>query len=440
MILALEVVGVVLGLVVLGLIVYLAIPFKRPLLTESDFSHHRTPWWQLNYGHKYLWPRLYAERGSDLESYFGGQSFRFDSEPLEDARTISLRAVGDLMCHPGLLDGGGDHLYDEVGEYIFGGDLRMGNFEFSVNEDRFILKSIRYAVPSTWAEPLIGDERFGRYDFVSLANNHTNDSLGDGIRGTCDFLEREQVLHAGANRTIEERDQFPIVELQGVKIALLAYSFSTNGIPLEKEMPWGLNLVRFNALKDEDYDDSLIREHVELAKKRGADYIVSNHHWGMDHELYPQKRMVERTHRLFECGVDLIIGHHSHLVGTAERYVARDGRECIAIYSLGSLTTFALVFALNRLSQIAEVVLEAGKDSAGEMVVRPRKLVLTPAFHSVAKRAGKVEHRVLAVNRGDEAIRSGKVPAYYTPSDVRHITKLAKLYREHLTYEGVEYR
>jgi hypothetical protein len=36
---------------------YLAIPFRRPFPTESDYSHHHSPWWQLNYAHKYLWPR-----------------------------------------------------------------------------------------------------------------------------------------------------------------------------------------------------------------------------------------------------------------------------------------------------------------------------------------------------------------------------------------------
>jgi len=160
----------------------------------------------------------------------------------------------------------------------------------------------------------------------------------------------------------------------------------------------------------------------------------------MDHELYPQKRIVDRAHDLFECGIDLIVGHHSHLVGPAELYEASDGRECIALYSLGSLTTYALVFALNRLAQIAEVVLEAGKDESGKTIVRPRKLVLTPTFYSIAKREGRVEHRVLAVYPGAEAIRSGEAPAYFAPSDTRHIPRLAEIYRKHLTYEGVEYR
>ncbi len=439
-VLALQLVATVVILVVLGLVVYFAIPFRRPYPSESDYSHHRSPWWQLNYSHKYLHPRLRAEKGSGLEEHFRRQSLVFDDEPLRGSRTFDLTAVGDLMCRPDLLGPGGEHLYDEVGPEVFDADLRTGNLELAINEDRFILKTIRYSVPPSWTEPLLGDDRFGRFDFVSLGNNHINDSLAPGIRRTCDHLDSIGLLHAGANRSAEEQDRITLFEVAGVKLALLAYSFSSNGIPLDPEAPWGLNLVRFNALSEADYDDSLIRRHIALAKEAGADYIVCHNHWGNDHELYPPARLVERAHRLMDAGVDLILGHHSHLVGPVERYRSSDGRDCLCFYSLGSLTTFALLFPLNRLSQIARIRLEAGEDSEGRTVVRPRKVILTPVYHSIAQREGRPDNRLIPVYPAAEAIGAGRTPPHYTRSDARVIPRLARIYREHLTFEGVEYR
>lgn len=438
----LTVIGVVIGALLFAFVLYLAIPFRRPFATESDYSHHRSPWWEINYGHKYLWPRTLAERGSGLEAYFASRRFEPAAAELADAREISLRAVGDLMVRPELLGEAGAGLWDEVGEVVFGGDLAMGNLEFSLNEDWFILKTIRYAVPATWAAPLLGDARFGRFDYVSLGNNHINDSLSAGIRRTCEHLDELGVLHSGANRSPEEQDAFPIVKVSGVKIALLAYTFSTNGVPLDAaSTPHGVNVVRFNAFRDVDYDDSLIRRHAALARERGADFVVSTHHWCCDHEVYPPARVVPRAHALFEAGVDLIIGHHPHIIGPVDVHEARDGRRCLAYWSLGSLTTYALPFAHQRLSLIAETVLEAGRGPDGRTVVRPKRVVLTPAFHSTRKVGGALRHRVLAIGAGLARLRAGGgLPPGWTQADARAAARLQAFAAKVVGNEGIELR
>ncbi len=255
------------GSVFLLLVIYFLIPFRRAwATTEADYTHHITPWWQFYYLHKYLWLRTKPAKGSGLEAYFRSRSFDFNKGEIKDRRELSIMAVGDLMVRRDLLDQGGEHLWDELGEYIFSGDLRIGNLECAINEDWVIEKTVRYSVPATYAEPLLGDERFGRFDYVTLGNNHVNDSLSAGIRRTCEYLDSVGVRHSGANRTIEEQDEIPIFEVKGVKNALLAYSFSTNGVPIDEEAPFGVNIVRFNALDDANYDDSLIRRHIKLAK------------------------------------------------------------------------------------------------------------------------------------------------------------------------------
>jgi len=419
---------------------FLLWPLKHPLPTESDYSHHSTPWWHLYYSKKYFRSIRGAEKNSGLEEYFAGMTFEFERSDLRDVREISVRATGDLMARRDLVGDGGRRLWDDVGEYLFSGDLRIGNMEFAVNPDRFILKLIRFSVPPSFAEPLLGDSRFGTFDVVTLANNHINDSLSEGITSTCDYLDSIGMTHVGANRSADEQDKFPILEVKGVRIAVLSYTFSTNNLPLEPGFEFGTNLVRFNALQDEDYDPSLILRHIKLARERGAEYIISCHHWGIEFEYYPPRRIVRRAEELFEAGVDLIIGHHPHGLNPVGQYRTKDGRDCIAFYSLGNLTAAGLPFAMQNLGELGELVLETGFDGSGAKVVRPIRIVLTPVFFSPCKGPNGPEPRVLSVKKNLEAIRSGNVPDHLRRRAMASLQYVGREFERYFLPRGVEWR
>jgi poly-gamma-glutamate synthesis protein (capsule biosynthesis protein) len=427
------------GIPLLALAVYLCIPIEHPLRTESDYSHHTPVLWHLYYAHKYLRPMRHAEKNSGLEDYFQTLSFDFGEADGEASRRISIRAVGDLMARRDIVGPGGAHLWDEIGEETFKADLVTGNLEFAVNEECIYEQTVRYSVPPEQAGPLLGDPRFGSFDYVALANNHINDSLSEGIARTRSFLDEMGILHSGANATAAQQDEFPIIEVKGVRIALLSYSFSTNGIPLEQGEEFGVNHVRFNALRNEDYDPSLILRHIAIARQRGADYIISNHHFGLDHEAYPPTRIVERTHDLLEAGIDLVIGHHPHIVNPVDRYRTRDGRDCLVLYSLGSLTTVALPFAMQRMSLMAGIELECRPASDGSQVVTPCKVRLVPIYHSTNRKGRVTENRLLDINTGAHAIASGHVPAHYSKRDIHRVSYLAREYSHQFSQEGIEY-
>jgi poly-gamma-glutamate synthesis protein (capsule biosynthesis protein) len=432
--------AIICALGVLALAAYLFIPFRYPARTESDYTYRNTPWWQIYYSHKYVHPIVHAEKNSGLESYFDGVAFKPPLDKLQNSRTFSLCGVGDLMVRRDLVGPGGEHLWDDVGQTIFSHDLVIGNLECAVNESLVIENLVRFSVPPSFVDVLLSDERFGRVHYVSLGNNHINDSFFEGVRRTCDYLDSIGVMHSGANRTPKEADEFPIFEMRGAKIALLSYSFSTNGIPVDTAHPYSVNVVRWNALKEEDYDDSLIKRHIEIAKSRGANYIICNNHWCVDFEFYPPKRVVERAHTLFEAGVDLVLGHHPHLVGPVDVHRTRDGRQCLAFYSLGSLTTHGLIFPRQRLSQAVEIELEIGEDTNGETQVRPQQVTLIPIFHSITNgRQGKLS-RLIKVRDGLEAIRSDEVPNYFTRRDVKDIRNVHAFYQTNVRCAGVAKR
>lgn len=339
------------------------------------------------------------------------------------------------MARPDLVHPASTHLWDNVGKGLFAGDFVIGNLEFAVNPEWFILKLIRYSVPSVFAEPLLGDQRFGRFDCVAAANNHINDSLSGGIISTCDYLEKINMPYSGTSRMPEDVDDFPIFERGGIKIAVLAYTFSTNGIPLDEGFSHGVNLVRFNALKDSDYDPSLIYRHITLARERGADIIIASNHWGVEFEYYPSSRLVRRAHDLLEAGIDIIIGHHPHTLNPSEWYVTKDGRTTLCLYSLGNLTSYALIRPLQKMSLIAEITVETGFDEDGKRVVRLKDATLIPTYFMMKGKGKRADHRIVPILSYAKLIREGKSPAHLNAWDARLITRLDNDFRKYLLQE-----
>ncbi len=426
------------GLVLAGVAVFLVWPLRHPLPTESDYTHRTVPWWYLYYGKKWLRSIPGAERGSGLEERFASMDFAFERDPLAESRRVVIKACGDLMVRQDLVGEGSRLLWDEVGPYLFDADLCIGNMEFAVNPDWFILETVRFSVTPQHAEPLLGDPRFGRFDLVTLGNNHINDSLSGGIVSTCDWLDSIGMRHVGGNRTAEEQDDFPILDVGGVRIAVLSYTFSTNDIPLEPGFEHGTNLVRFNALRDEDYDPSLILRQVALARERGADLVIACNHWSIEFEYYPAERLVRRAEALCEAGVDVIIGHHPHHLQCTGHYRASDGRDCVIFYSLGNLTASALPRPLQRLSQIAELEIELGLDAEGRRVVRPARVALAPVLYARRKLGGRVEQRLVMVKRAVEALEAGQSLDHLRRWERFHLRRLLAEHRRVFLPRGVQ--
>jgi poly-gamma-glutamate synthesis protein (capsule biosynthesis protein) len=420
------------------LLLYVYSPLKRPFLTESDWTTHKFPLWQLYYSSRYFCPVRRPARNSGFEELFAADMGPDpDREALQGADTIMVKAVGDLMCRRDMVGVGGAGLYDEVGKELFSGDLHIGNLEFAVNPKWVIEKLLRYSVPPSHAEPLLEDKRFGRFDVLTLANNHINDSLSAGIQSTCEYLDSRGFKRVGANRTIDEQDQFPIIECKGAKIAVLSYTFSTNGIPLEQK--YGTNHIRFNALNDEDYDPTLIFHHIKLARERGADFIIASNHWGVEFEYYPSVRLVKRAHELLDAGIDLIVGHHPHILNFAERYKTKDNRDGFICYSLGNLTSFGLIIDFQRMSEIAEITLETGYNKEGKRIVRIGETKLTPVIHTRNKKGKTVFHKLLPIIPMAEMVRAGTGPTFLSYDDKRLLKKLDTEHKKHFRQKGIRY-
>jgi poly-gamma-glutamate synthesis protein (capsule biosynthesis protein) len=414
-------------------VLYVLSPLKRPWPTESDLSFRLWGYFHFYYTTKYIKQVRRPVRGASSEQMFAETTAPTNRKQLTDSKQFTISAVGDMMTRKDLVAPRSPNLWSGIEKELFDADLTMGNMEFAVSTNEQHYHIIRFAIDPKIAEPLLPETKYGRFDYVALANNHINDAGKEGICETLNYLKGKNILNSGASCTKEDQDQFPIVDINGVKVALLSYTFSTNGLPLDKDAEFGTNVIRFNALKDEDYDNSLILKHIKLAKERGAELIVSNHHWGIEFEYYPSERLIKRAHELMEAGLDVIVGHHPHILNLNQWHKTSDGRDTLILYSLGNITGQAVERSTMRMANIARINIESGLDNSGKKVVRVADVDMIPTFFSVKNRWGdRADHRILPLFKTEADILAGKEVPHNGIISKFEIKRVAKEFRKYL--------
>ncbi|KDN76135.1 CapA family protein [Streptomyces olindensis] len=153
------------------------------------------------------------------------------------------------------------------------------------------------------------------YDGCSTASNHTLDDGADGIRRTLDALDRAGVRHAGSARSEEEARTVTVLQAGQAKIAHLAYTYDTNGIPLPEGQPRAVNLI----------DEGRILADARAARNAGADVVVVSMHWGTEWQDAPDDRQLTLARNLTAArsegrpDIDLILGTHAHVPQAYEK-------------------------------------------------------------------------------------------------------------------------
>ena len=162
------------------------------------------------------------------------------------------------------------------------------------------------------------------FDTCSTASNHSLDTGEAGIARTLAALDRVHVRHAGTARTEAEAETPNIIDVRGVKVAQLSYTFSFNTIERPAGRPWVANMLD---------PDAIIAE-ARHARKLGAEVVLVSLHWGTEYQHEPNDDQLNLAKRLLAAPeIDLIIGHHVHVVQPFEKL----GDKWVA-YGLSNLT------------------------------------------------------------------------------------------------------
>jgi poly-gamma-glutamate capsule biosynthesis protein CapA/YwtB (metallophosphatase superfamily) len=338
--------------------------WRYPIPTSGDFetmTREDIVYWL----YKAQYPVRRAVEGSGLEAFFATQgSFRWSPpEGFRPSGSLRLSAAGDLMDHA-YLGRSRDTLYAEVADTIFGADVCTANLECVVHRG-----SREYVIRTTEAPPLVyGPGSFeavrghedARYTFVSTACNHSLDCGEAGVVQTRRALAEEGIAHHGTNESEPEASCATVVERNGIRLGMIAHTFGLNAKKPPAGKPWMVNRTLLNA-GVEGTDFSRIERQIRDCRERRVDAIVGHPHWGFEHEYYPRPEQREVAHHLAELGLDVIIGHHPHVLQPVEHHrTRRDPHRVVPIYySLGNLVN-PFSHEAFRLGGVARVQLSRG--------------------------------------------------------------------------------
>lgn len=243
---------------------------------------------------------------------------------------ITLLFAGDMMQHQGQIDAArqSDGTYDYapcfqyVQEEVSRADVAIANLEVTLAGKPY-RGYPQFSAPDEYAKAI----KDAGFDVLLTANNHCLDRRKRGLERTIHVLDSLQIPYAGAYINKEARDSlYPlIIQRNGFRIALLAYTYGTNGI--EVQTPNVVNYI----------DKGQILKDIAKARYMRADVIIACMHWGVEYRLLPERQEREMADWLISQGVDHVIGSHPHVLQPMEvRPDEYTAARHVVVYSLGN--------------------------------------------------------------------------------------------------------
>ena len=281
---------------------------------------------------------------------------------------INLVMVGDMLMHERVVESGlqedgsynFDHLFTHVQEKIESADLALVNQETILGGTELGLSG--YPCFNSPYELGVAEVEAG-FDVILHGTNHALDKGKKGTANCMNFWEETypEIAYLGINESQDAQDDYIyIYEKDGIKIAILNYTYGTNGIATPKDMPYLVNYM------EEEKVISDIQKAEEL-----ADFTVVCPHWGNEYYLDISSNQKYWTNIFLEQGVDLVLGTHPHVIEPVEWVFDDAGHEMLVYYSLGNFvngTSGTGAGVMNRcVGALADVTI--GKNEAEDVVV-----------------------------------------------------------------------
>jgi poly-gamma-glutamate synthesis protein (capsule biosynthesis protein) len=250
--------------------------------------------------------------------------------PAQDTTRLSLIFAGDIMGHDSQIAAAYDPVkkrYDYsrcfqfVKPYLAGADLAIGNLELTF-AGRPYKGYPQFSSPDALGVTLkdIG------FDVLVTSNNHCVDRGKKGLERTIAVLDSLAIPHTGTFvDTVSRMNDYPlIVEKNGFVIALLNYTYGTNGLPVTRP-----NIV--NRL-----DTAIMRKDLKKARELKPDAIIVFTHWGAEYQSLPSKAQKDLAEFCFRHGAKIVIGAHPHVIQPMEW---RKQKDQLVAYSLGNFVS-----------------------------------------------------------------------------------------------------
>ena len=298
----------------------------------------------------------------------------------QSSSDVTLVMVGDILLHEQIeqvaRDSGGNYNYDFIFENmkpeIENADIAMVNQEVIIGGEELGISGY----PEFNAPYEVGDALVSAgFDIVCSATNHALDKGKKGILNCRDFWKKNypQMNVVGINETEDEYENIDIIEKNGIKIAVLNYTYGTNGISLPSDMPYAVDIL----------DEDKVAKDIRFAEEN-ADFTVVCPHWGTEYNLDVDNYQKKWTEFFRENGVDLVIGAHPHVIepiemiddGNAEITNNHGGGDMLVYYSIGNFVSWTSSsgtgVADRSVGGMAKVTLTQNPD--GEVVIKDHSI------------------------------------------------------------------
>ncbi len=250
------------------------------------------------------------------------------------AQLVKIIFAGDLMGHMpqhnAALQPDGSYDYAPcfryIKDYVHSADLAILNLEVP-------LAGKPYSGYPQFSAPdaLAADAKEAGFDIMTTANNHCMDRGQKGLERTLRALDSLGIPHLGTYRDRRQHDtEHPLmVERNGLRIALLCYTYGTNGIPVVAP-----NVVNF-------IDTAEMARDLAEAHRRHADFVITLIHWGIEYATHSNSEQEQTARWLLEHGCDAVIGGHPHVVQnfTLDAIPGNGRYPEVVVYSMGNLVS-----------------------------------------------------------------------------------------------------
>lgn len=248
-------------------------------------------------------------------------------EPKPVVTTTSLYAIGDILLHDSVYKAAkrGDSYdftsaFKPIAPLLTEADIAIANQESMIGGSEIGLSSY----PAFNSPYEVGDAlQDAGVDLVTMANNHTLDRGITAIENSIAHWNDIGMPYTGSFLSEADKAELRTLTKNDISFAFLAYTYGTNGVV--PKQPYHVNYIDLEAMTLE----------IEAAEQ-AADITVVSLHFGNEYETVPNEAQQKLVQQLSDLGVDLIIGHHPHVLQPVAWVDGTEGNRTFVAYSLGN--------------------------------------------------------------------------------------------------------
>lgn len=343
----------------------------------------------------------------------------------DSVSAISISFVGDLMCHKPQSTNAkkADGTYDftpsfaYVKPYLSKADITIGNLETTFGGPQLPYAGYpAFNSPDDYAKAI----KDAGFDFLCTANNHSMDTGEDGILRTLEVVKKNGLGYTGTFLSKADHDSMRILDIKGIKLGILNYTYGTNGSYPKSDHKHMLNVI----------DSATITDEIARIKKQGAELVLVFYHFGIENAAEPVQAQKDAVKFAWQAGAQLIIGAHPHVIGPAKwlaPYGANTDSSFVA-YSLGN-------FISNQYWRYTDagviLTLNIQKGRAGNFSIKNAEYLPTWVYR--AEKPAMKQHIVLPCGLASEKTL---LPAFIDSAMVKKMNEAAEDTKSILTRYG----